>query len=229
MQILKLFFSFSCLALFTASCCQRSTSYDDVVVHGKKVIPPPMRHELIIVDAGHGGKDAGTSSKLHHYEEKQQTLDLAQAVVDHLKKMGYKTLLTRKDDTFVPLETRAEIANAAKADLFVSVHYNFSATPTVEGVEVYTYKELVATPSKRILESKELAQKVLKSIISKTGAQSRGLKQANFAVVRQTQMPAILIEAGFLSNPAERAKILDPAYRDALAKSIAEGVDAYFK
>jgi N-acetylmuramoyl-L-alanine amidase len=187
----------------------------------------PKKKETIIVDAGHGGKDAGASSKRDKYEEKALTLETAYLISENLEKLGYKTILTRKNDIFVPLDTRADIANAAKADLFVSIHYNFCSSQDAEGVEVYYYKEDKKPLSPRVAKSKELGQEVLKKITTATGAESRGIKQANFAVVRQTKMPAILIEAGFLSNPEEREKIKDPKYLQALAQGIAHGVDKY--
>jgi N-acetylmuramoyl-L-alanine amidase len=186
-----------------------------------------QKRELIIVDAGHGGKDAGATSKKENYEEKSLTLETALLVADHLKQLGYKTLMTRKQDVYVPLETRAEIANSSSADLFVSIHYNYSVSKEVEGVEIFYYKEGKIPLSPRVSQSKILGQEVLKKIVSQAGAESRGVKQANFAVVRETHMPAILIEAGFLSNPEERARIHDLKYRQQLAKSIANGIDAY--
>lgn len=185
--------------------------------------------EMIIVDAGHGGKDTGAMSKKNAYEEKKLTLETAFLVADSLKQLGYRTTLTRKEDVFVPLDTRAEIANAIEGDLFVSIHYNYSSNQDVEGIEVYYYKENKTPSSQRIIQSKELGNEVLKKIIKQTGAESRGIKQANFAVVRETKMPAILIEAGFLSNPKERKKIQDSKYLQQLAKSIAHGVDNYLK
>lgn len=192
----------------------------------KKIIPQ-LKREVIIVDAGHGGKDAGANSKKEGYEEKELTLQTAFLIADHLKQLGYKTIMTRKQDTYVPLDTRAEIANAVDADLFVSIHYNYSVSKDAQGIEIFYYKEGKTPLSSRVLQSKLLGQEVLKKIVKQTGAESRGVKQANFAVVRETKMPAILIEAGFLSNSSERARIHDQKYRQSLAQGIAQGIDAY--
>ena len=219
------FFLFSC---FLTACGYRNIPPEIAALHQTSRIPlAPVRREVIIVDAGHGGKDAGASSKKDKYEEKGLTLETAQLISGYLKEMGYKTILTRDLDIYVPLDTRAEIANSTDADLFVSIHYNFSPSEEAEGIEVYYYKEEKTPPSWRIAQSKELGQEVLKKIVKSTGAESRGVKQANFAVVRQTKMPAILIEAGFLSNPKEREKIKDRKYLHSLAKGIANGVDQY--
>ena len=216
------------LACALTSCNYRGIQPEVTALH---YTPRPAltksKPELIIVDAGHGGKDAGTSSKREAYEEKQLTLQTSLLIADYLKKLGYKTILTRNQDTFVPLETRSEIANSVKADLFVSVHYNYSSSKEAEGIEVFYYKEDKTPPSSRIALSKELGQEVLKKIVKSTHAESRGVKQANFAVIRQTKMPAILIEAGFLSNAHEREKIKDATYRQSLANGIANGIDHY--
>lgn len=187
----------------------------------------PKRHEVIILDAGHGGRDPGSSSHREGYEEKSLTLSTVFLVQDQLKKLGYETVLTRNHDIYVPLSTRAEIANDLKADLFVSIHYNFSTSHDVEGVEVYYYKDEIHPGNDRITHSKQLAQNVLKAVVDRTCAKSRGVKQANFAVIRETKMPAILIEAGFLSNHAEREKLNDPQYLRNLSWGIAKGIDQY--
>jgi len=148
-------------------------------------------------------------------------------ISDALKRLGYKTILTRNNDIYIPLETRAEMANSIDADLFVSIHYNFSSSQEAEGIEVYYYKEEKRPLPFRIVQSKELGQEVLRKVIKNTGAESRGVKQANFAVIRETKMPAVLVEAGFLSNPKEREKLRDQKYLEAVAKGIAHGVDQY--
>lgn len=216
------------VACFLTACGHRGIPPEITALHTLPKKPlPKVKKEVIIVDAGHGGKDAGTNSKKDGYEEKELTLETAFLIADCLKQLGYKTVMTRKQDTFVSLDARAEIANAIEADLFVSIHYNYSVSNEAEGIEVFYYKEGKTPPSPRIAHSKELGQEVLKKIVKQTGADSRGVKQANFAVVRETKMPAILIEAGFLSNPAERARIHDHKYRHSLAQGIAQGIDAY--
>ena len=220
-----------CIALLSCftSCGHRAIPPPEIVfMHPPpKMILPQVKREVIIVDAGHGGKDAGASSKKEGYEEKELTLQTAFLIVDQLKQLGYTTIMTRKQDNYIPLETRAEIANVVNADLFVSIHYNYSVSKEAEGIEIFYYKEGKTPLSSRVTQSKALGQEVLKKIVKSTGAESRGVKQANFAVVRETKMPAILIEAGFLSNPNERARIHDQKYRQSLAQGIAQGIDVY--
>lgn len=214
------------MACIVSACGQRIPSEISVMRETKRPLPLP-KAEVIIIDAGHGGKDGGAISKRDRYEEKEFTLETAFLTRHALHQLGYKTIMTRNQDTFIPLETRAEIANDLDADLFVSIHYNYSPNSEAEGVEVYYYKENKTPPSSRIVKSRSLGDSVLKKIISQTGAQSRGLKQANFAVIRQTKMPAILVEAGFLSNLNEREKIRDPQYKRSIAWGIAKGIDQY--
>jgi len=216
------------LACFVSACGNRGIPPEISALHEQKK-PPPPKLETIIVDAGHGGKDGGSISKRDNYEEKELTLATAFLIRSCLNQLGYKTVMTRNQDTFVPLDTRAEIANTLDADLFVSIHYNYSPNSDAKGVEVYYYKEEKNPPSTRIVKSKTLGDNVLKKIISTTGAESRGLKQANFAVIRETRMPAILVEAGFLSNQHEREKVRDPKYQRSIAWGIANGIDRYLE
>lgn len=216
------------LSLIITACGSRSIPPEIISLHTPLKAPLiTPKNEMIIVDAGHGGKDAGTSSKREKYEEKALTLKTALLVCASLKKLGYKTELTRDNDIFVPLDTRAEIANELMADLFVSIHYNHSPSSEAHGIEVYYSKEDKQQLPARLAQSKLLGQEVLKSLIKATGAESRGVKQANFVVVRKTKMPAILIEAGFLSNPQEREKLHTQTYLNSLADGIASGVDHF--
>lgn len=211
------------LLLFLASCSRRIP--DEVsTITGRGFKPVALlRDELIVIDAGHGGHDTGTMSKAHNYVEKQLALDTAIRVRQFLEELGYKTKMTRYNDSFVPLSDRAKLANDMQADLFVSVHYNHCPSREPHGIEIFTYKE----HSARTLESRKLAEQVSTHIVKYTGMHSRGVKQGNLAVVRETKMPAILVEAGFLSNPHEREKLKDPNHQRAIAWGIAKGVDHY--
>lgn len=216
------------LATFMAGCGYRGIPPEISSIYEQRR-PITVKPEVIIVDAGHGGKDAGAASVRNKYEEKELTLSTAFLIRQCLQRLGYKTIMTRSQDVYVPLSTRAEMANSYGADLFVSIHYNYSSNNEAKGVEVYYYKEGKNPPSSRIVQSKTLGVNVLRRLISQTGAESRGLKQANFAVVRETRMPAILVEAGFLSNPQERARVGDPQYQRLIAWGIAHGVDQYLE
>jgi len=212
------------LTLFLTSCGIRTIPPEITAIHDD-FRAPPQRGEHVIIDAGHGGHDPGCISRRENYEEKSLTLKTALLVEENLKKLGYRTTLTRTQDVFLSLNKRAEIANELDADLFVSIHYNHSFNKEAEGIEVYYYK--TEKKNERIAKSRELANKVLNSVCERSLAKSRGVKEANFAVIRETKMPAILIEAGFLSNVQEKQKLHDPAYLRQLSWAIAKGVDKY--
>ncbi len=196
----------------------------DVAVVTPAPTPKPIdRSLLIVIDPGHGGKDFGCESFLKPKAlEKQMALHTSILVSKYLKKIGYKTVLTRKDDIFIPLKTRAEFANLHQSTLFVSVHYNSAQSRDAQGVEVFYYKS--DDLPKRSASSKQLAGNVLDSIIKITQAKSRGVKHGNFAVIRETKMPAILIEAGFLTNDEEATRLGDPGYQKRLSYAIAQGI-----
>ncbi len=187
--------------------------------------PQPLR---ILVDAGHGGQDFGTySTKAPVIHEKDLTLATALMLRDHLQKLGYEVELTRKKDVFIPLLQRVDIAHKKEADLFVSVHYNSAPSAEAHGVEVF-YFDSKADP-RRSGASKQLATSVLGSLTSATHQKARGVKSGNFAVIRETQMPSILVEAGFLTNEGEVGRLRNSRYLNRIAWGIAEGVDAYLK
>lgn len=181
---------------------------------------------LIVIDPGHGGDDFGTrSDSKPKYHEKSLNLTTALLLNDYLKKMGYQTLMTRTKDEFISLQKRAEIANDRQADLFVSIHYNSAPAKQADGIEVFYYKS--SENKARTSSSKQLAIQVLNQLIKVTEAKSRGVKHENFAVIRETKMPAILIEGGFLTNEDEMEKIKSPSYVKTIAWGIATGIQSY--
>lgn len=182
----------------------------------------PIKH-LIVVDAGHGGEDAGAESP--NYVEKNLNLTTARLVRIYLRQLGYRTCMTRNADFFVPLDKRASFANSQNPSLFVSVHYNSAPSNAAEGIEVY-YHQSKQNPN-RSRESKKLANLVLSQVIHNTAAKSRGVRDGNFAVIRETKMPAILIEGGFLTNAREVQRIKNPNYLKQLAWGIVQGIDDY--
>lgn len=187
----------------------------------------PLRFTpLIVIDAGHGGNDFGTYSVVApKYKEKLLNLTTASMLKEYLQKMGYRTLMTRFDDHFVSLEDRSEFANGSNAKLFVSIHYNSAPNKEAEGIEVFYYRS--DTDKTRSADSKQLAQAVIKQVTKHTDAKSRGVKHGNLAVIRETKMPAILLEGGFLTNANEIQKIKDTSYQKRLAWGIAQGIHEY--
>jgi len=169
----------------------------------------------ICIDAGHGGKDPGAVGK-RSTREKDFTLDIAKRCAAYVIKLGHSVVLTRSTDIFLELMERANIANKANADIFVSIHCNSVDNAQANGIETFCY-----TNSSK---GKEYASKVQSNLIKTTGLTNRGVKEANFAVLRQTNMPGILAEVGFISNSQEELLLMSEEYRDKVAKSIAEAI-----
>jgi N-acetylmuramoyl-L-alanine amidase len=194
------------------------------------LIKPPLlvQNFFILIDPGHGGHDVGTQSiSKPRYQEKSLNLATAQFVKTYLQQLGYQVLMTREEDKFVSLDKRAQIANERKPNLFVSIHYNSAPSAEAQGIEVFYYHSKDKKEKDRMVKSKHLAQAVLKNIVTNTKAKSRGVKQANYAVIRETTMPAILVEGGFVTNEAELQNLKDPIYLKRLAWGIVRGIEEY--
>jgi N-acetylmuramoyl-L-alanine amidase len=180
--------------------------------------------KLIVLDPGHGGYDVG--ARYYCCDEKSLALSIALLTKKHLTDMGYRVILTRSRDVFIPLETRAMIANETKGKLFVSIHCNAAKNSLAKGVEIFYY---TCSDKWRSGSSKKLASRILSKVIEKTGADDRGVKEGNFFVLRETKMPSIIVETGFMTHPDEIHLLKDILYRDKIAKGISEGIDNYFK
>lgn len=189
---------------------------------GLAIVPPKKSGvPLIVVDPGHGGIDEGCS--FQGVLEKDINLSIALALQKKLEALGYQVLMTRSDDTYVAKEERARLANRNRADAYISIHQNIYEDRSVKGVETWYDGTDAARDCKR------LAQLVHKYVLQRTNATERELKgDAQFAVTGQTQMPACLIETGFLSNDEERSLLLTAEYQEELAAGIADGIELYF-
>ena len=181
----------------------------------------------IVIDGGHGGRDEGAKARSPFCEEKRVCLLTARLVKRYLEQLGYHVVMTRGTDDFIPLPKRVEIAKQARANIFVSVHYNSSRSPEAKGIEVFFFDS--KENQMRAKASKKLADSILSRLIRKTSATSRGVKKGNFYVIRETSMPAVLIEGGFISNTKERALLKTRTYQEKIAQGIADGIDEYFK
>lgn len=165
----------------------------------------PLTGQKIIVDAGHGGWDPGAVG-VKGSTEKQINLRVAQSLRNCLIEYGGATVeMTRVDDRYVSLQSRTAKANASQADSFISVHHNGSVNRAHNGTAVYSGTN--ASP-----QSRELRNKVQKSLLKMTGLQDLGANSANYHVLRRTTMPAILTEASFITNPQEEKRLRDPEY-----------------
>lgn len=207
---------------------------------------PPMvfpTNHIIVIDPGHGGSNVGTHSVLDGRFEKEFTLDLALRLKPLLEAEGWKVFLTRDTDTDVSLGDRVDFAEAHHADLFVSLHFNSGAPDeTQAGLETYcitptgmpsTLTRNYADPWTENLpdnafdaENLQLAVHVHSALLHATGMEDRGVRRARFiGVLRGQKRPAILVEAGYLSNPGEAAKIENPDFRQKLAEDLAQALE----
>jgi N-acetylmuramoyl-L-alanine amidase len=181
------------------------------------VTTPQKDAPLIVLDPGHGGNDPGAIGP-NGTREAHVTLAVIRYLEEELKQMGWRTSLARSDDSEILLAPRVAVANTQKADLFVSVHCNSLDRNWVKGIETY-YRNPFSVP---------LAKKLHASLVGKLGSLDRGIRYANFYVIHHTTMPAVLCEIGYISNGEEERNLADPAYQRKVAKSLAEGLKAYW-
>ena len=212
---------FICFASPLMTSCSQGAKVD--VAAAQSNAKPTQNKQLIVIDPGHGGFDIGAT--VQSVEEKALALQTATLVKKYLHDMGYRVILTRSRDTFISLKKRTQIANDTKSKLFVSIHFNAFKGTNVKGIEIYYYNKGSQWRQKA---SKKLAQLVLDGMIAATGTNSRGVKTGNFHVIRESNMPAILIEGGFITNPQERSHLKDKKYVEKMSQSIAHGIDKYF-
>ncbi|NQM23231.1 cell wall hydrolase [Streptococcus suis] len=197
--------------------------------------PSAQRSYTVYIDPGHGGRDSGASYGGVH--EKNLALSVSNKLRENLLQYGIDVLMTRTGDYDVDFKTeRSRMTNASNADLFISIHFNATGAgvSNATGIETYWYqydpeyqpkinKEMHNNPT-RLAESEILANKVQESLIKETGAVNRGVRRETFAVLRETAIPAILVELGFMDNPSELQVIKQDSYHTRLAKALAQGV-----
>lgn len=227
----------------------------------RKVAPETLTRQFgltaktIVIDAGHGGKDPGALGEGER-QEKVVVLSIAKKLRDALTAKGYKVLLTREGNTFIPLKGRTQFATQNRADLFISIHANANRKREANGIETY-YLDVASTDKasegiaarenadsgysiqelntlleglvqeSKSADSQRLATAVQKELIRATGARDRGVKHARFVVLIGTSVPAILIETGFISNPTEGKNLMSAAYQQKIAGAITRGIDKF--
>jgi N-acetylmuramoyl-L-alanine amidase len=167
----------------------------------------------VVIDAGHGGYDRGGIPG-QRVSEKDMTLDVARRLKSVLAASGYRVVMTRDSDVFVPLGTRSAIANSNRNAIFVSVHFNSATRGGASGIETYFYSR----------DSLALASAIHHYVVGGAPSASRGVRRRGYYVLRKTNIPAVLVECGFLTNPTEAAYAQNASYRQKLAEEIAAGV-----
>lgn len=180
----------------------------------------------IFVDAGHGGSDPGAVGNL--VVEQAVNLSVANQLAALLRQGGYEVMQyrTTRTENVLPgksadLTNRARMANNWGADYFVSIHTNSSPNPAANGFEAYVYR-LGG-------RAQALAESIVRSFVNRLGSKNNGVRSANFAVLRQTDMPAVLLELGYLSNPTEALNLNSSAWQSAAAQAIYDGIYNYVK
>lgn len=184
----------------------------------------------VMLDPGHGGKDSGAISKSRTLMEKDVVLSIGLKTRDILEKAGYKVLMTREDDTYVGLSERPALANQARADLFVSIHCDSVESTEPHGTGTFYY----APESNASLYAQEyqrslLADLLQKAMVEKCGRTDRRVRQANYAVLRESSMPSALVETAFISNAEEAGLLASADFQTKAAQAIAEGIQKYIK
>lgn len=179
---------------------------------------PPNGQLVIVIDPGHGGPDPGAVG-IGGLREKDVVLPLSLQVAQLLQQQGIYVVMTRQDDRDLDLEPRVQIAERANADLFVSIHANAISLsrPDVNGIETYYYSD----------RGNRLAQFIHRSMIQATGRPDRGVRQARFYVIRNTSMPAVLLETGFVTGGQDARLLADSAFQRRMAEAIARGILEY--
>lgn len=208
----------------------------DPVLLPRSVPKHPVRH--IVIDPGHGGKDEGARGK--RYQEKNLTLSIAGKVRDRLVRAGYRVTMTRHTDIALTLPQRAALARALKADLFISIHINATKDPSIAGIETFALTPAggpstssakadgKSYPGNRCnANNLAFANMVHRYLLSRTRGVDRGVKRARFQVLREVNMPGVLVECGFISNAAEELSLGSGARQDNIARGIADAVAAY--
>ncbi|PZV07505.1 MAG: N-acetylmuramoyl-L-alanine amidase, partial [Leptolyngbya sp.] len=191
----------------------------------RSVEPPPLPmvpngRVVVAIDPGHGGRDPGAVG-INSLQEIQVIFPISLRVRELLEAQGVTVVMTRRDNVTLDLQTRADVANRAQANLFVSIHANAisMSRPDVNGIESYYSSET----------GRRLAATLQASMLAATGMRDRGVKQARFAVLRQTNMPAALVEVGFVTGAQDAPRLADPAWRETMAQAIARGILQYIQ
>jgi N-acetylmuramoyl-L-alanine amidase len=205
-------------------------------------VPNAGKVQTVVLDPGHGGYDRGQVSRYGY--EKDFALDVARKLRPLLQAKGLRVIMTREGDYFVPLEVRAQIANAARDSIFVSIHFNATNNdPNATGFEIFSFTPrgapstsdsavaptaLSTQPGSAVdAQSMALSACIYHSLLGHLPEYDRGIKRARFAVLRLTKVPAVLIEGGFLTEKGECKLIAQKDWRARLAHAISVGIESY--
>ena len=206
-------------------------------------VPAPVNYgnykNVVFLDPGHGGRDPG--AVYNGLREKDLNMSIYRKLRSELEKLGYTVLTSRDKDVYVDYVTeRSEMVNKTDADVFISIHFNATGVPGANrsGVETYIYEpdpditprinKVAHDDPTRLSESKRLADNIHNSVVSVAGANDRGVRGSNYAVLRETVKPAVLLELGYIDSP-EYKKISDDKYQNKLVEGIVTGLRNFYK
>lgn len=202
------------------------------------LVEVPMGKRTVYIDAGHGGAETGAVA--FGRAEKDMNLDITRPLADRLRRLGYEVYESRVDDKEIPLGQRELEPNSLMPDIYVSVHHNAmpaALSGKVQGIvtlfhdrsiEEEDYMTMPYHPESKITEGKRLAQLLQRELIKMTGARDQGARPQNLHVTRKTDVPAALVELGFMDNAEEFQKLNQAAYQEKLIKGLVQGIQAYF-
>lgn len=216
------------LVLFFTGCAKPSPEECSLISQSHSSRKEEHRRSCVFLDPGHGGRDTGARSKQgKHPPEKDLNLDIVRRTKAKLLCLGYRVMLSRDSDVFVPIFRRVLLAKWGHADIFVSVHFNAAANANARGVEVFYFKD----PKRRwrMEQSKRLGNCILNQLCTHLSSPSRGVRHGDLGVIRETAIPAVLVEVAFLSNPAEVKHLRSQNYRQKIAEAISKGIHEYFQ
>ena len=195
--------------------------------------------KTVFLDPGHGGKDSG--AVYYNTNEKDLTMQVYKKLRKELEGLGYTVLSSRDSDVYVDFITeRSKMVNSTNSDIFISIHFNASGSPASNrsGIQTYSYEEDSGYRAKinpywhnhpdRISESNRLAADIHSSLLAETGAKDAGLLQSSFAVLRETDKPAVLLELDYIDNFNENQQIRSDAYQNRLVAGIVKGIQKYY-
>ena len=183
----------------------------------------PVAGRVIVLDAGHGGRDPGAIA--NGANEKDVVFAVTQLLEKKLRAAGANVLMTRSTDTFLTLAERVEFSKQNHAEMFISIHANAASATSAKGAEVF-YN---SNTNQNGVESMKLAQEIQKQIVRQASMNDRGVKQQDFFVIKNQNITSVLIELGFLTNGDDAAKLKSPAYQEIFAEAIYQGILAYYK
>lgn len=210
-----------------------------------QVFGPSPGLKRIVIDAGHGGRDPGASNNAYGLKEKELALDVSRRLKVLLERAGFKVVMTRDSDVYIPLDQRPKVANRANGDLFLSLHFNAAHSATASGFETFALTPQFQASSKFSKPSSRdnvawsgngydpwntlISYHIQRSLVRHLGGPDRGLKRARFLVLKHLDCPGALVELGFISHPMSAQRMRTSAFRQTLAQSMFEGIVEYGK